>query len=83
VIDAPRPVAFGSQPPVSTTVKLRPFHSASYEIRSRVTPGTSWTTAARRPRNRLTSVDLPTLGRPTIATTGSGPVLSLMSALLL
>src|SRR5919107_1622288 len=47
-------------------------------MRSRVTPGVSWTTAARRPRKRLTSVDLPTLGRPTIATTGSGPVCSLM-----
>ena len=29
VIDAPRPVAFGSQPPVSTTVNRLPFHSAS------------------------------------------------------
>ena len=29
VIDAPMPVAFGSQPPVSTTVKRLPFHSAS------------------------------------------------------
>src|SRR3712207_9018550 len=47
-------------------------------MRSRVTPGVSWTTAARRPRIRSTSVDLPTLGRPTIATTGSGPVCSLM-----
>ena len=38
-----------------------------------MTPGTSCTTAARRPRMRLTSVDLPTFGRPTMATTGSGP----------
>src|SRR6202044_1340943 len=38
--------------------------------------GTSWTTASRRPRIRLTSVDLPTLGRPTTATTGGGPAAS-------
>ena len=37
------------------------------------TPGTSSTTASRRPRMRLTSVDLPTLGRPTTASTGTGP----------
>src|ERR1700710_2336311 len=43
-------------------------------MRSRVTPGTSCTTASRRPSTRLTRVDLPTLGRPTIATTGSGPL---------
>src|SRR5512132_2235163 len=30
--------------------------------------------AARRPRIRLTSVDLPTFGRPTTATRGSRPV---------
>ena len=29
VIDAAMPVAFGSQPPVSTTVNRLPFHSAS------------------------------------------------------
>ena len=39
--------------------------------RSRVTPGVSSTTASRRPRMRLTSADLPTFGRPTIASTGS------------
>ena len=32
----------------------------------------SCTTASRRPRIRFTSVDLPTLGRPTTATTGGG-----------
>src|SRR5205807_3001310 len=36
----------------------------------RVTPGTSRTSAWRRPTSRLKSVDLPTFGRPTIATTG-------------
>ena len=40
-------------------------------VRSRVTPGFSSTIATRRPRIRLTSVDLPTLGRPTTATRGS------------
>src|SRR6266516_198622 len=37
-------------------------------LRSRVTPGVSWTTAARVPVSRFTSVDLPTFGKPTIAT---------------
>src|SRR5438045_4174127 len=39
--------------------------------RSRVTPGTSATIASRVRVNRLNSVDLPTLGRPTSATMGS------------
>src|SRR5687767_9006901 len=43
-------------------------------MRSRVTPGVSSTTAWRRPMMRLTRVDLPTFGRPTTATTGTGPV---------
>src|SRR5262245_54657037 len=37
-------------------------------MRSRVTPGWSWTIAWRLPTRRLKSVDLPTLGRPTMAT---------------
>ena len=56
--------ASASQPPVSTTVNVRPRQIASYATRSLVTPGTSSTTASRLPRMRLTSVDLPTLGRP-------------------
>ena len=36
--------------------------------RSRVTPGVSSTSAIFRPTSRLNSVDLPTLGRPTMAT---------------
>src|SRR5690606_40041441 len=36
--------------------------------RSRVTPGRSSTSASLRPTRRLNSVDLPTLGRPTMAT---------------
>ena len=69
-ICAASPLASGAQPPVSTSTNERPFQSASYETRSRVTPGTSWTTASRRPMMRFTRVDLPTLGRPTTATTG-------------
>src|SRR5690606_24479481 len=67
-MDAAMPLASGSQPPVSTTWNVRPFHSPSYATRSRVTPGTSCTTASRRPMIRLTSVDLPTFGLPTTAT---------------
>ena len=37
-------------------------------MRSRVTPGMSWTIAIRRPTRRLKRADFPTLGRPTIAT---------------
>ena len=62
-----------SHPPVSTTVKACPHHSASSSLRSRVTPGRSSTTAARRPTMRLTRVDLPTLGRPAMTTSGRWP----------
>ena len=37
-------------------------------MRSRVTPGVGSTSAWRRPTSRLNRVDLPTFGRPTIAT---------------
>jgi hypothetical protein len=40
-------------------------------LRSRVTPGVSKTTASRVADNRLTSVDLPTFGKPTTATVPS------------
>ena len=60
----------GRKPPVSTSRKLRPFHSASAKWRSFVIPGRSSTTAMRWPRMRLNSVDLPTLGRPMMATIG-------------
>ena len=56
------------QPPVSTRVNSRPCQLASTSLRSRVTPGRSSTIASRRPRILFISVDLPTLGRPTIAT---------------
>src|SRR5438132_10116867 len=39
-------------------------------MRSRVVPGTSWTTATWAPTSRLKRVDFPTLGRPTTATIG-------------
>src|SRR5215469_15534487 len=65
------PSSDGSQPPVSTIVKARPRQVASYVTRSRVTPGVSSTTAWRLPKILLTSVDLPTLGRPTTASTGA------------
>ena len=67
---APSPDVGASHPPVSTTRKRRPFHSATSSFRSRVTPGSSCTIASRRPTNRLTNVDFPTFGRPTTATTG-------------
>ena len=57
-----------STPPVSTSRNSCPVHSQTSSLRSRVTPGVSWTTACREPVSRLTSVDLPTFGKPTIAT---------------
>ena len=65
------PSGLTSHPPVSISMNDRPFHSASYLTRSRVTPGVSSTIASRRPMIRLTKVDFPTLGRPIIATFGS------------
>ncbi len=60
----------GSMPPVSTRSKVRPRHSASAYRRSRVTPGVSSTMDRRFPVSLLNSMDLPTLGRPTMATRG-------------
>src|SRR5437868_13745718 len=48
--------------------KLRSPIRPSASRRSRVTPGVSSTSAILRPTRRLNSVDLPTLGRPTMAT---------------
>src|SRR5262249_19522843 len=58
-------------PPVSMTVARQPPNSAEPWIRSRVTPGVSRTIALRLPIRRLKSVDFPTFGRHTIATTGN------------
>src|SRR3954452_17534547 len=57
-----------STPPVSMRRKRFARHSQISSLRSRVTPDVSWTTAARVPVSRLTSVDFPTFGKPTIAT---------------
>ena len=56
-----------SRPAVSMTVKRRSPKRAAPSRRSRVTPGWSSTSASRLPTNRLNRVDLPTLGRPTMA----------------
>ena len=63
--------AASSSPAVSTSVTRRPRSIASASLRSRVTPGVSDTRAERRPARRLNRVDLPTLGRPAMTTTGS------------
>ena len=57
-----------SRPAVSIAVKARSPSRASPSRRSRVTPGRSSTSARRLPTRRLNSVDLPTFGRPTMAT---------------
>src|SRR5688500_4619829 len=61
-----------SSPPVSTSENSRPRHSTVPYSRSRVVPGRSSTIASRSPTRRLKRVDLPTLGRPTTATTARG-----------
>src|SRR3546814_9006708 len=53
------------------TTLVRSSKCASPSRRSRVTPGRSSTSASFLPTSLLNSVDLPTLGRPIIATTGS------------
>ena len=62
------PVSARSTPPVSMSRNVVPDHSQRSSLRSRVTPGVSWTTAVRVAVRRLISVDLPTFGKPTIAT---------------
>ena len=57
-------------PPVSIRVNFHFCHSQSAYTRSRVTPGVSSTMATRRPTIWLKKVDLPTFGRPTMATRG-------------
>ena len=60
--------AASSSPAVSIAVKARSPSRARPSRRSRVTPGRSSTSARRLPTSRLNSVDLPTFGRPTMAT---------------
>src|SRR5689334_18858837 len=69
-------------PPVSTSSKYRWSACSKIEIRSRVTPAVGSTIAMRRPANTLNSDDLPTLGLPTIVTTGTVTVHPLESACL-
>jgi len=58
-------------PPVSMTENVLPFHVALPYRRSLVTPGRSSTIANRCPMILLKTVDLPTLGLPTMATVAS------------
>ena len=57
-------------PPVSTSEKFLPLHSASAYSLSRVTPGLSSVMDTLRPTTLLKNVLLPTFGLPTIATNG-------------
>src|SRR5262249_31608347 len=57
-------------PPVSTISKDLPFQVALPYMRSLVMPGSSVTMDRRCPMIRLNSVDLPTLGLPTMAIRG-------------
>ena len=59
---------FGTNPPVSITLKNLPFHSATPYCRSRVTPLTSSTIAFLCSNILLKKVLFPTFGLPTIAT---------------
>src|SRR5262245_9048891 len=62
------PVSPGSNPAVSMSRTLQAPSVVSASRRSRVKPGWSSTSASFRPTNRLNRVDLPTFGRPTMAT---------------
>ena len=53
------------------TNSLSPQKALVYSL-SRVTPGSSYTTAMEVPAIRLNMADLPTLGRPTMAICGTG-----------
>src|SRR5262249_39487879 len=61
-------------PPVSTSSTKRSPILSKAETRSRVTPAVGSTLAMRPPASQLNSDDLPTLGRPTMATTGTAKV---------
>ncbi len=54
-------------PAVSTRRTGRPFHSHSTRMASRVMPASGPVSTRSSPTSRLSSVDLPTLGRPTMA----------------
>ena len=59
-----------SMPPVSTNSNQRPSYSSRVEMRSRVTPAVGSTMEIRRRASMFSKLDLPTLGRPTMATLG-------------
>src|SRR5438128_507365 len=61
-------------PPVSVSSTNRRPTGTTVLTRSRVTPAVGSTMAIRRPASQLNSDDLPTLGRPTMATTGTDTV---------
>src|SRR5258705_11854836 len=61
------PLAPSSSPAVSITVNSRSPRRPLPSRRSRVTPGSSSTSASFCPTSRLNSVDFPTLGRPMMA----------------
>src|SRR5688572_8405188 len=58
-------------PPVSMISQKRSPCSTTVDTRSRVTPAVGSTMLILRPASQLKSDDLPTFGRPTIATIGS------------
>ncbi len=53
---------------MSTSTNVRPSRSSTVSIESRVVPGTSETITRSRPSSAFRSDDLPTFGRPRIAT---------------
>ena len=55
-------------PAVSTSLNFLPRHSQSEAMASRVTPASGPVSIRSSCKRALTSVDLPTFGRPTIAT---------------
>ena len=58
------------RPAVSTSVYFFPLRSKGTSIGSMVVPGLSKAMTRSSPTSAFTSVDLPTLGRPTMATRG-------------
>src|SRR6188508_3198009 len=62
------------------TRKSSPSRVASPSRRSRVTPGRSSTKASRRPTSRLNNVDLPTFGRPMMASVKGGTMRHVLAA---
>ena len=68
------------KPAVSTSRIARPRHCHSTAIASRVIPGSGPVSSRSSPTRRLTRVDLPTFGRPTIASCSGRSLLRLRRA---